>query len=97
MHPNNNSEIRTWLWQCKSGKVKLNRKDIVEIPYLLKENKATCYGLFCSNMLTPSAIIRFKTIAEEISPGELKFYPAKELWNLVCQFPDIVDAYDITL
>lgn len=57
-------EKRKWIFQCKSGKKNLSRKDLNEIPFLLKEFKADRYGLFLTGSLTPNALNRCETFGE---------------------------------
>lgn len=49
-----------WVFQCKHTKAQIDRKDISEIPDLLKEFNASGYGLFYSGMLSPQTIDRIK-------------------------------------
>lgn len=55
-------EERKWIFQCKATNKQLDRRDIAEIPCLLKEFKAEGYGIFYSNVLKPSTLDRLKTI-----------------------------------
>lgn len=50
-----------WVFQCKHTKAQMNRKDISEIPDLLREFNANGYGLFYSGMLSPQTIDRIKS------------------------------------
>ncbi len=50
-----------WIFQCKHKKAQINRKDISEIPDLLREFNANGYGLFYSGMLSPQTIGRIKS------------------------------------
>lgn len=64
-----------WIFQCKHTKAQINRKDISEIPDLLKEFNADGYGLFYSGTLSPQTIDRIKNKDVPIkywSKGELE-------------------------
>lgn len=56
---------RIWLFQCKHTKKQINRKDLSEVRYLLKEFQADCYGLFYSGFFTTSTLKRIQTIRDE--------------------------------
>ena len=56
---------RIWLFQCKHTKKQIDRKDLNEVRYLLKEFNADCYGLFYSGFFTPSTLKRMQTIRDQ--------------------------------
>lgn len=58
-------KIRRWLFQCKHTKKQIDRKDLSEVRYLLKEHNADCYGLFYSGFFTPATLKRMQTIRDE--------------------------------
>gem|GEM_PF-3314768 len=87
------TERRKWIWQCKHSKKSLNRKDVSEISDLLAENKATAYGLFCSNSLTPDLINRL----ELKNDGQIKiiYYGASELTTVLWQYTSLLSKYKL--
>jgi len=54
-----------WIFQCKHTKNQIDRKDVAEIPSLLKEFRAEGYGLFYSGTFTPQTIDRLKMMSED--------------------------------
>lgn len=59
------AKTKHWIFQCKHTKNQIDRKDVAEIPCLLKEFKAEGYGLFYSGIFTPQTNDRLKMIAED--------------------------------
>lgn len=53
-------ETRHWIFQCKHTKSQIDRKDISEIPDLIKEFHAYGYGIFYSGIFTPQTLDRIK-------------------------------------
>jgi hypothetical protein len=88
------SEIRHWIFQCKHSKSSLNRKDVAEIPDLLREYNADKYGLFCSNSLTPEAIKRLQSLNEKHN-GIVKYWGIIELGAEISQFPELIRKHSL--
>jgi hypothetical protein len=87
------TEHRKWLWQCKHSKNSLSRKDVSEIGELMEENKASAYGLFCSNTLTPDLIDRLEHKKDRNI--HIVYYGKVELTTLLSQHPDIIAKYKL--
>ncbi len=60
-------EKRIWIFQCKHTKYQIDRKDILEVPILLKKFQADRYGLFYSEVLSPATLDRIATTPSTLS------------------------------
>lgn len=58
-------ETKHWIFQCKHMRKQVDRRDIPEILFLLKEFKAQNYGIFYTNLFTPNTIDRFKSLEND--------------------------------
>lgn len=80
---------RHWIFQCKHMKKTVDRRDICEIPFLLKEFHAEGYGIFYTNVFKPNTIDRFKTL----SKGELYICDINEIKNLLNSYNTVAQKY----
>lgn len=80
---------RHWIFQCKHMIKQVDRRDICEIPFLLKEFSAQGYGMFYTNTFTPNTIDRFKTIRE----GELYICDINEINSLLNSYSYVSQKY----
>lgn len=80
---------RHWIFQCKHMKKTVDRRDICEIPFLLKEFHAEGYGIFYTNLFKPNTIDRFKTISKE----EIYICDINEINNLLNSYTTIAQKY----
>ena len=85
-------EKRTWIFQCKHMKHQIDRKDISEVPHLLKEFCADCYGLFYSGILSPATLDRINCISEECR-RLIKYWDGNELEIYLKHYPQIYAQY----
>ena len=76
-----------WIFQCKHTKAQIDRKDISEIPDLLKEFNASGYGLFYSGMLSPQTIDRIK------KNESIKYWAKGELDILLRKYKETAIRY----
>lgn len=76
-----------WIFQCKHTKAQIDRKDISEIPDLLKEFNASGYGLFYSGMLSPQTIDRIK------KNESIKYWAKGELEILLRKYKNTAIRY----
>lgn len=81
---------RHWIFQCKHTKAQIDRKDISEVPDLLKEFNASGYGLFYSGMLSPQTLDRIKKKDKEI---DIKYWSKGELEILLRNYQNTATRY----
>jgi hypothetical protein len=86
-------EERKWIFQCKYGKSTISRKDVQEIPLLLDEFKADCYGLFCTGELPPQTIDRLKGM--QSSGKKIVYWSNHDLKIILSKFPDLLKKYGL--
>lgn len=77
-------------FQCKHTKTQVDRKDISEIPDLLKEFDANGYGLFYSGMLSPQTLDRIKNKKKEI---DIQYWSKGELEILLRKYQNTAARY----
>jgi hypothetical protein len=82
------TEIRHWIFQCKHTKAQFGRKDAAEIPCLLRDFKADCYGVFYSRIFTPQTIDRLKSI-----DCTLQYWGKNELETLLDRYRRVAIKY----
>ncbi len=80
--------IRHWIFQCKHTKAQFGRKDAAEIPCLLREFKADCYGIFYSRIFTPQALDRLKSLDRSV-----KYWGKNELDTLLDKHRKVAVKY----
>lgn len=85
-------EKRIWIFQCKHTKHQIDRKDISEVPHLLKEFRADCYGLFYSRILSPATLDRINCISEECK-SPIKYWDSNDLEIYLKRYPQIYARY----
>lgn len=85
-------EKRIWIFQCKHTKHQISRKDISEVPYLLKEFHADCYGLFYSGIFSPTTLNRISCVSEECR-NPIKYWDSNDLELLLEKYPRIYARY----
>lgn len=83
------TEYRHWIFQCKHMKAQLDRRDIAEIPILLKEFNASGYGVFYTNTFTPSTINRLKIIGLDY----LEYWDKAQIENLLRMYNRVSIKY----
>lgn len=81
-------ETRHWIFQCKQTKSQIDRKDISEIPDLLREFEAYGYGIFYSGVLSPQTLDRIKN-----KDCIIKYWSKSELEILLSKNIDIATKY----
>lgn len=86
------TQKRIWLFQCKHTKKQINRKDLSEVRYLLKEFHADCYGLFYSGFFTTSTLKRIQTIRDE-DQIEIQGWDHNSLELELFQKPNLATKY----
>lgn len=82
------TEIRHWIFQCKHTKAQFGRKDAAEIPCLMQEFKAECYGIFYSRVFTPQTLDRLKTLKFTV-----QFWGKNELETLLDKYRRVAIRY----
>ena len=91
-----NTERRKWIFQCKHSKKSLDRKEISEIDDLMEENNAQCYGLFCSNIITPDTVNRLENKKARLKGFQvIQYYGKTEISVMVEKYPDLVNKYNL--
>ncbi|GEM_PF-2286088 len=84
----NTREEKKWIFQCKRA-IKIDRKELNEIPFLLKEFKADRYGLFYAGILNPSVIDRCKTF----DPGVVWVFDENFIKQKLKEYRSVADKY----
>ncbi len=84
-------KVRHWIFQCKNAK-KVDRKDIGEIPLLLKERNAEGYGLFYTGKFTAQTLDRLKGMDND-GQNEIKYWDGFMLSEIIWENPRIKKAY----
>ncbi len=74
-------KVRHWIFQCKNAK-KVNRKDIGEIPLLLKECNAEGYGLFYTGKFTAQTLERLKGMDND-EKNEIQYWDGFMLSEII--------------
>lgn len=85
-------EKRTWIFQCKHTKHQIDRKDISEVPHLLKEFRADCYGLFYSGILSPATLDRIDSVSGECR-NPIKYWDSNDLEIYLKHYPQVYTRY----
>lgn len=85
-------EKRIWIFQCKHTKHQIDRKDISEVPHLLKEFRADCYGLFYGGILSPATLDRISCISGECR-NPIKCWDSNDLEIQLKHYPQIYARY----
>jgi len=83
------NETRKWIFQCKHSKKQINRKDIAEIPLLLKEFEADRFGLFSSALFTPMTQDRIKMLPRD----SVATFDGNQIKQILSRNPDIMKKY----
>jgi len=84
-------KVRHWIFQCKNAK-KMDRKDIGEIPLLLKESNAEGYGLFYTGKFTVQTLDRLKGMDND-RKNEIKYWDGFMLSEIIRENPRIKKAF----
>lgn len=84
-------KVRHWIFQCKNAK-KMDRKDIGEIPLLLRERNAEGYGLFYTGKFTAQTLDRLKGM-EDDGEKEIKYWDGFMLSEIIRENPRIKKAF----
>lgn len=79
----------------KDGKLykhQIDRKDISEVPFLLKEFQADRYGLFYSGVLNPATLDRINSISGECK-NPIKYWDSNDLEIHLKRYAQIYTRY----
>lgn len=85
-------EKRSWIFQCKHTKHQIDRKDISEVPILLKEFQADRYGLFYSGVLSPATLDRINSISGE-RKNPITYWDSNDLEIYLKRYSQIYSRY----
>lgn len=84
----NTREEKKWVFQCKRV-IKIDKKELYEIPFLLTEFNADRYGLFYAGILNPSVIDRCKTF----DPGVVWVFDENFIKQKLKEYGNVADKY----
>lgn len=85
-------KMRHWIFQCKHTKAQISRKDIAEVPCLLKEFKAEGYGLFYTGTFTTQTLDRLKGLRNE-GEKEIQYWDNFELARIISKYVNVKKIY----
>lgn len=81
-----------WIFQCKHVKKQLDRKDLSEIPMLLEEFSAECFGLFYTGSFSAQTLDRIENINKSRYDC-IKCWDGAYISQLIDKFPRIKEKY----